>query len=199
MSHILIVTSNPEEQSMTNQVGKTLAVASEELGAHTHILDLYKIGFDPAYSMQDRGYYLNQSELPSDVANIQEAIVHADTLVLVFPVYWFSMPAMVKGFFDRVICRKFAYTFEEKYGALSDKKIRIIMLVGSSESWYQTSGVGESIEDIIGNRILRSYCGVKDVEFLYVDQVHMGDTSEQALQQGREQLAEIREYAKTLV
>ena len=78
---------------------------------------------------------------------------------LVFPIYWYTMPAMVKGLFDRVICRGFAYHPDGTPGALADKTVRVIMLTGGSRQWYESDGIGESLDNQICGRPSPSTAG----------------------------------------
>ena len=84
---------------------------------------------------------------------------------------------MVKGLFDRVICRGFAYHPDGTPGALADKTVRVIMLTGGSRQWYESDGIGESLDNQICRQTFAKYCGVKDVELVYVDNLSMGDDS----------------------
>ena len=108
-NNILVITSNPEKDSMTDAVGAAFAAGAVERGASADVLDLYDEGFNPVYSAADRAHYLGHAPMPEDVVPIQRRLAQADVIALVFPIYWYTMPAMVKGLFDRVICRGFAY------------------------------------------------------------------------------------------
>ena len=120
-NNILVITSNPEKDSMTDAVGAAFAAGAVERGASADVLDLYDEGFNPVYSAADRAHYLGHAPMPEDVVPIQRRLAQADVIALVFPIYWYTMPAMVKGLFDRVICRGFAYHPDGTPGALADK------------------------------------------------------------------------------
>lgn len=136
-NNILVITSNPEKDSMTDAVGAAFAAGAVERGASADVLDLYDEGFNPVYSAADRAHYLGHAPMPEDVVPIQRRLAQADVIALVFPIYWYTMPAMVKGLFDRVICRGFAYHPDGTPGALADKTVRVIMLTGGSRQWYE--------------------------------------------------------------
>lgn len=127
-NNILVITSNPEKDSMTDAVGAAFAAGAVERGASADVLDLYDEGFNPVYSAADRAHYLGHAPMPEDVVPIQRRLAQADVIALVFPIYWYTMPAMVKGLFDRVICRGFAYHPDGTPGALADKTVRVIGL-----------------------------------------------------------------------
>ena len=148
-NNILVITSNPEKDSMTDAVGAAFAAGAVERGASADVLDLYDEGFNPVYSAADRAHYLGHAPMPEDVVPIQRRLAQADVIALVFPIYWYTMPAMVKGLFDRVICRGFAYHPDGTPGALADKTVRVIMLTGGSRQWYESDGIGESLDNQI--------------------------------------------------
>lgn len=175
MSTFLAITSNPEPHSLTEATAAAFLRGAGQTGADTQLLDLYGIGFDPVYRSCDRDHYLGRGPMPDDVRAIQSRLEGADVLALVFPVYWYTMPAMMKGLFDRVICRGFAYGEEGAPGALAGKTVRVIMLTGSSRGWYESDGVGQALQNQICHQTFTKYCGVTDVEIVYVDNLSMGD------------------------
>jgi NAD(P)H dehydrogenase (quinone) len=188
---VLVITSNPETGSLTNAVAESFAHGAEVGGAHSELLDLYAIGFNPVYSNQDRQHYLGKSPVPEDVAALHAKLVEADVIALVFPIYWYTMPAMMKGFFDRVVCRGFAYRKDGLPGALAGKRVRIFALSGGAEDWYKASGMDKALQFQICDRTFKHYCGVEDVAMHYVDGLTMGDDSPEARQQASAKLRQV--------
>ncbi|WP_034528223.1 NAD(P)H-dependent oxidoreductase [Bifidobacterium stellenboschense] len=194
----LIITANPEHHSLTNATGKAFAEGFHAHGGETRILDLYDAGFNPVYTSADRAHYLGKADMPKDVAAIQARLAQADVIALVFPIYWYTMPAMVKGLFDRVICRGFAYNADGTPGALAGKTVRVIMLTGGPESWYESDGIGEALDNQIRRQTFMKYCGVKDVEIVYVDNLSMGDDDPAKREAAAKQLDGIRQLGASL-
>lgn len=176
MSNVPVITSNPEPASLTDAVGEAFAAGARGRGAQAEVLDLYEVGFNPVYSAEDRAHYLGQAPVPDDVVPIQGKLADADVIALVFPVYWYTMPAMVKGFFDRVICRGFAYDAATgKPLALAGKTVRVIALTGGARQWYESDGIDAALRNQICAQTFTKYCGVDDVDLVYVDNLSMGD------------------------
>lgn len=194
----LIITANPEHHSLTNAAGKAFAEGFRAHGGDTDTLDLYDAGFNPVYTSADRAHYLGKADMPEDVAAIQTRLAQADVITLVFPIYWYTMPAMIKGLFDRVICRGFAYNADGTPGALAGKTVRVIMLTGGPESWYKSDGIGEALDNQIRRQMLRKYCGVEDTEIIYVDNLSMGDDDPAKREAAAAQLARIEELGASL-
>ncbi|RBP97320.1 NAD(P)H dehydrogenase [Bifidobacterium aemilianum] len=199
MSKLLIITSNPEPDSLTNAAGAAVAQGAEEKGVQAEILDLYDVGFNPVYTLADREHYLGRAPMPEDVLPIQQRIAQADALVIVFPMYWFTMPAMVKGLFDRVICRGFAYSPDGTPGALAGKKVRLVMLMGGTESGIKELGVEAGLRAQICSQTFGKYCDVSDVDFVYIEDLTMGDDSEPCRQTAALQLEGMKRLGASLV
>ncbi|MFR0556257.1 NAD(P)H-dependent oxidoreductase [Pseudoscardovia radai] len=172
----LVIFSNPDPTSLTASVARTWAqAASEADGDEASVIDLSEAGFNPAYTLEDRRHYNDPSApMPQDVVPYQEALDKADVIVFISPIYWYTMTAMMKGFFDRVICRGFAYHPEDSTPyRLAGKTVRFEALTGAAEEWYAEGGVGEALELQIVRNTFNKYCGVDDVEIEYVD--HTGE------------------------
>ena len=73
------------------------------------VLDLYAEQFQPSLTEAERRLHYTTPEPAPDIVALQQRLAAADTLVLVFPTWWFSLPAILKGWFDRVWAPKFAF------------------------------------------------------------------------------------------
>lgn len=172
---IVAVTANPEPDSLTNAAGNALLDGAAEGGAQTELIDLAVEGFNPVFGIEDRNHYLGRGPIPDDVVALQSRIRDADVLALVFPIYWYSMPALMKGFLDRVICKGFAYNTDGTPGVFAGKTIRLIMLSGGSEDWYRSSGIDQALDNQLCQQTFIKYCQAEDVSLTYIDNVNSGD------------------------
>ncbi len=80
-------------------------------GHSFEIADLTAEAFDPRFSAADFAAYHKDTAPPTDVIAEQERIDRATDLVLVYPVYWWSLPAILKGWIDRVFSNGWAYEY----------------------------------------------------------------------------------------
>src|SRR5690606_40356054 len=114
-------------------------VCSSDLQNHqVRVRDLYDLGFDPVLSPAELKQYEDEEKAISvDVKAEQEAILWADHIIFVYPTWWWSMPAILKGYFDRVFVPGFAFSVSEKgiEGLLKGKKAWIIQTTGSDRSY----------------------------------------------------------------
>ncbi|KKB77860.1 hypothetical protein VW35_14535 [Devosia soli] len=106
---IHLVQCHPLPDSLNAHLAGCIAQWLGERGHAVDRLDLYALGFSPALTIEERRAYAADPLTLPDVALLQERLKAAEHLILVFPTWWFSMPAMLKGWFDRVWAPGFAY------------------------------------------------------------------------------------------
>jgi len=106
--------------------------------------------------------------LASDIVAEQKKLARAEILILQFPIWWFGMPAILKGWADRVLARGFAYVAGRKYdtGMLRGKTAMIAATTGTSADTYAPDGIDGDIHTVlwpVHNGLLR-YCGFDVIE-----------------------------------
>jgi NAD(P)H dehydrogenase (quinone) len=110
-----LVTALPNPESVTGAVVRALEEGLTSDGqTRVTVHDLISTGFNPVFGPADHQRYRSsgsdgQVPVPADVLEEQRLIESADTVVLAFPVHWWSMPAVLKGWIDRVFIRGWAY------------------------------------------------------------------------------------------
>ena len=109
--HALIVVAHHDPQSLTHAVAAQVAAGLSSSGHTVEIADLAAEGFDPRYTCADHLVHRTRATPPADVLAEQARIDRADALVLVFPIYWWSLPGLLKGWIDRVLRPGVAYRF----------------------------------------------------------------------------------------
>jgi putative NADPH-quinone reductase len=99
---ILVVFAHPVRESFGHAVYQRLIEGLERAGHEVRGLDLYAEGFDPVLSAQERRDYHTAGRNERTVAAELERVRWAEGLVFVYPTWWYSLPAMLKGWIDRV-------------------------------------------------------------------------------------------------
>lgn len=161
--HALIVISHPVKESFTHALAAEVAKGVAEAGQqHTiEFPDLAAEGFDPSFKAQDHAYLKGDAELPADVVAEQKRLERADAVALVYPIYWWSFPALLKGWIDRV------FTLDWGYGSGNDgKPVRRLEkfrfhLIGNGDSsirTYARHGYWGAMRTQIDHGIF-DYCG----------------------------------------
>ena len=106
--HVLIVLDHPDPASFTAAAAQHFADGAKTAGHTVELADLHAEGFDPRWSMADIAAD-KSATTAADVTKEQERIARADAICLVFPLFWWGMPSMTKGWVDRVWTWGWAY------------------------------------------------------------------------------------------
>ena len=148
----LIVHAHPERESFSTSQAHAAAQQLQSLGVETTVLDLYAEGWDPVLAPHQfpdaDSYFKPQAAQLAAVTNgtLQEPVrshlslvQEADLLILSFPMWWFSMPAILKGWVDRVFVMGAAfggtYGFFDQ-GGMSGKKAMLLLTTGGPQDAY---------------------------------------------------------------
>jgi len=159
--HGLIVMSHPLPESLTGAVARQLAAGLEQSGHSFELADLSAERFDPRFSAEDVAVHLRQAVVDPVVAAEQARIERADALILVYPVYWWSFPALLKGWIDRVFVNGWAYE-EMPDGRIVRKlghlPIHLVAIGGADLRTYARHGYFGAMRTQIEHGIF-GYCG----------------------------------------
>jgi NAD(P)H dehydrogenase (quinone) len=171
---ILVVSAHPDPASLTNAL-RGVAVGQLEASGHAvRVTDLYAAGWKSAVDRADftalpesqrlqvpaaSSAAFNAGTLTDDVTAEQAKLLWADALILAFPLWWFSMPAILKGWIDRVYACGFAYGVGEhnetrwgdRYGegTLAGKRAMLVVTAGGWETHYGPRGINGPIDDLL--------------------------------------------------
>lgn len=104
---ILILLGHPDRDSLCGALAQRYATAAENAGHQVRLIALGDLQFDPVL----RHGYRQIQPLEADLQDAAEAIEACDHLVLVYPTWWGAMPALLKGFFDRVLLPGYAFRY----------------------------------------------------------------------------------------
>jgi len=128
---IVLLLGNPDSETFTGVIADTYQKAAEEAGHEVARFNIGDMKFDP---ILHKGYKVIQ-ELEPDLLHLQDAIKAADHFVIVYPNWWCTMPAILKGLFDRVWIPGFAFNFDKKTKKciqhLKGKTGRTIVIAGT--------------------------------------------------------------------
>lgn len=128
----LVVVSHHRPDSLTVHIGDVVATRLKEAGYAVDLLDLNAEGFDPRMTVADQPDWDDRDKVYSPEAQAHmERILAADVIVPVFPVYWNSVPALLKGWIDRVWNYGFAYGRSKP--RLAGKRMLWLGLAGAPE------------------------------------------------------------------
>ncbi|WP_424217256.1 NAD(P)H-dependent oxidoreductase (plasmid) [Streptomyces sp. BI20] len=169
----LIVHAHPEPHSLNGSLTEIAVTTLTEAGHEVRVSDLYRMGWkavvdaadygphasSPLKVARDSGRAFDAGTLTEDVRAEQEKLLWADTIIFQFPLWWYTMPAILKGWVDRVFTFHFAYGVGEhsdtKYGerfgegTLAGRRAMLSVTVGGPASHYSDRGINGPIEDVL--------------------------------------------------
>ncbi len=187
MKH-LIVYAHPIKQSLNGYFKTTL----EEYLIENHeveVRDLYQLNFNPVLSVGDMAGQ-RKGEVCEDVKKEQGYIVWADCITFIYPIWWTGMPAMMKGYIDRVFSYGFAYRYDSgiQKGMLKGKQVTIINTHGKSDAEYSAIGMDKALSLTLDTGIY-IYCGLEINKHFFFDQADRAD--EERISDWEKQIKEI--------
>jgi len=115
---VLVIYAHPLADSFAAALHQAVLAALRQGGHEIDDCDLYAIGFDPVLSAAERQSYNTPTPDLSGVAEHVPRLRAAEALVLCFPTWWYGMPAILKGYFDRVWAQGVAFRLAEGGGAI---------------------------------------------------------------------------------
>lgn len=145
--HILIVLDHPNPHSFSAAVAQEFAKGAQSAGHTTELADLNAEGFDPRWSMADIESD-GGATLPTDVKAEQDRIAKADAVCFVFPLFWWGMPAVTKGWIDRVWSWGWAYDqLEDPEVSLQRPRTGVFLIpAGARSDEMDTMGYTDAIK-----------------------------------------------------
>ncbi|MGX9935981.1 NAD(P)H-dependent oxidoreductase [Advenella kashmirensis] len=172
--NVLVVYAHPEPRSLNGSIKNFIVQRLEHAGHTVQVSDLYAMQWKSALDLQD-----NRSPTPGarfdpsldskqafengtqsiDIEQEQNKLLWADAVILQFPLWWYSMPAILKGWVDRVYAYGFAYGVGEHSdthwgdrfgeGVLAGKRAMLVVTAGGWASHYEPRGINGPINDIL--------------------------------------------------
>lgn len=136
---ILIILGHPAlmRETFCESLARTYNIGAEHAGHEVKFIKIADLSFDP---LLHEGYKGNQS-LEPDIAAAQDLMLWADHWVIVYPLWQFMMPALLKGFLERTLTKGFAYDFNAVhsgvYKPLKGKTVRLIQTMGMPGFYYR--------------------------------------------------------------
>lgn len=172
--NILLVHAHPEAASLNGTLARFMREHLDAAGHTLRVSDLHgmrwKASLDeedfpareagtPFHPMHDSQRAFASGQQAADIAAEQAKLQWADVLILQFPMWWFSMPARLKGWVDRVYAYGFAYgvgehsekRWGERYGegTMAGKRAMLVVTTGGWASHYGPRGINGPMDDLL--------------------------------------------------
>lgn len=160
MKH-LIIYCHPNPKSFCHAILETATAALTAKKQPFAVRDLYTLGFNPVLKAEDLAS-LQAGSVPGDIKTEQDHIAAADMLIIIHPLWWTGLPAMIKGYFDRVLSYGFAYSADAGgiIKLLTGKKAIVFNTQGTPEKIYEQTGMFEALRKTSDAGIY-GFCGIE--------------------------------------
>ncbi|NOU86200.1 flavodoxin family protein [Paenibacillus sp. LMG 31460] len=173
----LLIGAHPNFSSFNAALRDAFADRLLAAGHEVKQTDLYEKSFQPVISYEELIGSFQGCEPPADVAKEHDDIRWADFIIFIYPTWWMGMPAIMKGYIDRVLSNNYAYRYGDSgrpVGLLTGKKALIVQTAGGSEYYLMNSGLEQAMKLITKEGIF-GFCGIDVVEHLFLYQVNKVD------------------------
>jgi NAD(P)H dehydrogenase (quinone) len=159
----LIIYAHPNPKSFNHAVLDQVKKGLKDSNQTFEVIDLYADGFNPALVYNEE---IRRSDLANDVetARYRQMVKEAGRLIFIYPVWWYGLPAILKGFIDRVFVSGFAYTSKgtRPQGLFTDKSAWVVYTI-DSPSWF-VKLFRKSVEWKVFKNAILNFCGIKQVK-----------------------------------
>jgi NAD(P)H dehydrogenase (quinone) len=166
MRHLLIV-CHPKRQSFTQTIARAYAKHLDTLGQEVEIRDLYRTGFDP---LLGEGELMGAAKpfVPAGVRREQRRLLAAGAIAFFYPIWWAYMPAMLKGYIDRVFAAGVAYDMgaEEMVPRLKGKKALVFTSSGADMAYLRRSKQWNAMRTLERDHIF-ALCGIDLLDHIH--------------------------------
>lgn len=160
--HATIVVAHPVRASLTQEIAHKISegIVASRAEHSFEVVDLAAEGFDPRFTERDVAVLARGATPSQDVLAEQARLDRSAALVLVYPVYWWSMPALLKGWIDRVFSNGWAFDDTEKgiVKRLGRLSVHQIAIAGADRRTYARHGYAEAMKAQIDQGIF-DFCG----------------------------------------
>ncbi len=161
--HAHVVLAHPESKSFNGNLAKVAKETLEQQGWSVSVSDLYKMGFDPCerfehhvepqdserFNVQaEQRHASNEGTIPADVTDEIARLDASNLLILQYPMWWHLPPAILKGWYDRVLLDGEVYASRKRFeaGRFKGKRAMLSLTVGTGPETYAYDGRSGDID-----------------------------------------------------
>ncbi len=162
MKRVLIINGNPNTTSFCREIANSYKISSEEKGNPVKILHVGDLDF----ALNLKHGFEDKTELENDLLLAQNYISWAEHIVIIHPVWWGSVPAVLKGFFDRVLLPGFAFKYHENdpmWDKLLKGKTGHLIYTSDTPTFIYKWIFGAPSENMVKKRVMK-FCGISPVK-----------------------------------
>ena len=131
---VTIVFAHPWHGSFNKAILDAIIDEYDNNNVAYEVLDLHKDNFNPVFTEDELSVYNKGKVLDPLILRYQQVIKKSDKMIFIFPNWWNTMPAILKGFFDKVLLKDFAFNYEGGFNALLEIEQSLIITTSEHPS-----------------------------------------------------------------
>lgn len=156
---MVIIYAHPNHEGHCGYILKTIKEKLAKKGIEPKIMDLYKDDFDPVMKLEEH-YTSNHKVVSKSNLKIQEIIKNETQFIIIYPTWWNGTPAILKGFFDRVLTGKFAFKYKNRIPkGLLKGKVAVFTTTGGPAIVEKLISKSRSMKVVTKDTL--NFCGLK--------------------------------------
>jgi NAD(P)H dehydrogenase (quinone) len=177
---VLAIISHPVRTSFSWAMLDAFTAGAIAAGHEVEVIDLHNHPFGIAIQPEDLTQFAGAAP-PADVQIMQSRIEAAQALCFVYPIYWWTMPALLRGWIDRVFSLGWAYRISDdaNKALLNDRPTVVLQTAGASAQTIEQFGYGPAMRRLMDDGLFR-YCGLNALRGHTVYDVHESNGSREA-------------------
>jgi NAD(P)H dehydrogenase (quinone) len=183
MVKTLIIYAHPtiKQEGHCSSVLDEVKTRLDMMNQDYEVIDLYKIGYDPVLH-EDELYTAHNKNITNQNKEFQKKIERSKNFIFIYPVWWNSTPAILKGFFDKVLTSGFAFIYKNNMpiGLLKGRKAVIFATTGAPKLFFKL------FERSIATRQVEKYtlgfCGIKARSFVVGNSLQIDEKQKNKIQ-----------------
>lgn len=168
---VTIIFAHPWHGSFCKVILETILKKLDSDNRAYQIIDLVKDNFNPVLSESELALYSKGDYSDPLVGKYQALISNTDQIVFIYPIWWMTMPAILKGFFDKVLLYGFAYNYDNGWSALLNIG-KTTIITTSEQLTSNFVSAGDPVNDLIKNTLYP--VGINNATWLNCDNITTG-------------------------
>lgn len=169
---VTIVFAHPWHGSFNKVILDTVVKNLSDKNKDYQIIDLHKDKFNPVYEEEELALYSKGQFKDEIIGKYQSMIKNSDEIVFIFPIWWSDMPGILKGFFDKVFLKDFAFNYEGGWNPLLNIEKTTVITTSEQDTENLVNFSGDRINGLV-KTILPSV-GMKNGVWLNCEQTTHG-------------------------
>lgn len=168
---IAIIFAHPWHGSFCKVIQDTVTEKLDKANKAYKVIDLNKDNFNPVMTESELALYSKGQHKDPLVEKYQNILKNSDEVVLIFPIWWMNMPAILKGFFDKVLLYDFAYNYNNGWTPLLQVK-KTTVITTSEQDTANFPNAGDPVNDITANCLYS--VGINNATWFNCDHITSG-------------------------